>query len=395
MTTKLLLRNISLVALASVMLGVQPPLYAANKASIYISNFKKTLTITNNQMDTLESEHEKAIDAEDAKLADLTNAANAAYDKELLSINSTYAPLLATANQKAQEAKDLFNKNNKVKVGSGGGFFGGTNLANYLDCPAPVLKAGYTYELAKRYCTNTYGYARFGDKSPTNSGAVIGGEDWQIGDETTIQLSNADQPLVQSGIANAYIVPLNLSIFDSSRIEYKNQMAQIDSLTTRQGNARTAATKARDTALAAAKAARDNAVSNIEDKYQQDLEALEATLAIQENALLAAQRASKDPNNFSQAFVVAYKFEFNRVKLNEIADMPWTGLWTFRAINTLIKVTRLADQADAISNKYSYKSALNFNNSVSGAFTNDISFRAEMKAAQALFSKATGVSVKF
>lgn len=345
-------------------------------------------------MNVLESEHEKDIDVEDAKLADLTNAANSAYDKELLSINATYSPLLATANQKATDAKELFNKNNKVRVASAGGFFGGTNLANYLDCPAPVLKAGYTYELAKRYCTNTFGYARFGDKSPTNSQAVIGGEDWQIGDETTIQLINADQALVQSGISNGYIIPLNLSLFDSSRIEYKNQLAQVDSLTSRQGNARTAALSIRDKALAAAKVARDKAVEEIERKYQEDLAVLVANQSVQEKAILAAQRASKDPNNFAQAFSVAYKFEYNRTKLNEIADLPWSGYWTFRTINTLIKVTKLADQADSISYKYSYKSALSFNNSISGAFTNEITFRVEMKAAQALYSKATGSSIK-
>ena len=223
---------------------------------------------------------------------------------------------------------------------------------------------------------------------------MIGGEDWQIGDETTIQLSNADQPLVLSGLANGYIVAANQSVFDSSRIDYKNQLAQVDSLNTRQSNSRTAATNTKDSKISSAKTARNTAVQAIEDKYQQDLALLQVQQDVATAALLAAQRASKEPNNFPQAFSTAYKFEFNRTKLNEIADLPWTNVWTFKAINTLIKVTRLADQADSIASKYSYSAALKFNNALAGAFTNDPDFRSQLRYAQSFYSKATGLSIK-
>ena len=51
----------------------------------------------------------------------------------------------------------------------------------------------------------------------------------------------------------------------------------------------------------------------------------------------------KDPNSFDKVFAVAYKFEYNRQMVNEIADASWSGEWTFRTIDSIIKVSRLAN----------------------------------------------------
>jgi hypothetical protein len=149
----------------------------------------------------------------------------------------------------------------------------------------------------------------------------------------------------------------------------------------------------RDRNIATAKASREEQVKTLDSAYQDAKEVLESQITASQNALLAAKRASKDASNFDKAFTVAYQFEYNRQQLNALADLPWTYVSTYRQLTSLVKVTNLADKADAIASRYSYAAAASLNASVGSAFTGEVNFRSELKIAQSVFAKA--VSKKF
>jgi hypothetical protein len=243
-------------------------------------------------------------------------------------------------------------------------------------------------EIAKRYCANDGGYPRPSDKSTKGAiGSTVGREDWQPGDVTTISIASADDKYVQSGIAAGVIAMVNQAGFDAVRLSISSANRNVADLTTKYGNARTNSQSKRDSSVAAAKKIRDASADSLTKEYELAKEKIQAQIDSSQAVLLAAQRASKDGANFDKAFTVAYQFEFNRSQLSDLADTPWSGVTTFKAIDSLIKVTRLSIQADAIANKYSTKAALAFNNALGNAFVNDVDFRASLKMAIAIYTK--------
>ena len=81
--------------------------------------------------------------------------------------------------------------------------------------------------------------------------------------------------------------------------------------------------------------------------------------------------------------------------VGEIADAAWTGEWTFRTIDTIIEVNKLAAYGDSVGRKYSMSEAIKFNSAVGGAFTNEPDFRAALKVLTAIYKKTTKVTLKF
>jgi hypothetical protein len=75
--------------------------------------------------------------------------------------------------------------------------------------------------------------------------------------------------------------------------------------------------------------------------------------------------------------------------VNEIADASWSGEWTFRTIDSIIKVSRLANTGDAIAARYSMQSGSAFNSSVGSAFTNEPDFRAALKVLVKIYQQTT------
>jgi hypothetical protein len=358
---------------------------AAAKPAAVTATFKNLLNATVNSLDELEKQYELDVDALDANLAAATKAANDLYSQELLAATNLYAPQIDAANKKATDSKALYEANNKVKLTTG--FFGDADRLNWaLDClPPRVTPVG---KLLKHYCGAVDGIPTFGD-------AGYGGEDWQPGDVTTIALRNADDKYVAIGLERGYIVPLNLLIFDSSRIAYKQALADAADLTSRNGKARSAASTKKDNSIAAATSVREAALADLDAKFESDKAALEAQQTAANLALLAAKRASKDPGSFDAAFAVAYKFEYNRQMLDQIADEAWTGDWTYRTIDSIIKVNKLAATGDAIGEKYTMANAKAFNSAVGSAFTNEPDFRAALKVLTVTYKKSTNVTLKF
>lgn len=344
-----------------------------------VSGFQASLNATLDELNLLEDEHAKnTADINKVNLEATTKATNL-LAADLLAINNNYLPQLTDANQKKTEAKVTFDLNNKIKIGPGGGFFGGTNLANYVDC----LIDAKTLRKLKRYCADNITVPVAG------TGTYDGNEwpDWNAGDITTIQLFNTDEKLVQDGITLGYIIPLNLTAFDASRIAYKTQTAKILELTQQGGAARSAATKKSDNAIALIKTATNNALAFEDNRYEQALAELEARQAQAQLFILAAKRASKDYKTFDKAFTTALQFEFNRSQLTELANTPWTAFTSLRTMSSLVKVIALADFADAVAAKYTLASAAKLNASVGNTFTKVPTFTVSLKTAKALYIK--------
>jgi multidrug efflux pump subunit AcrA (membrane-fusion protein) len=381
------MRNRLVIALIVGLIGLPSvPVNAATKPSVVTAAFKNLLNTTADSMDQLEQQYEADLDALDATLVAAAKSADDAYNQDLLAATNLYAPQIAAANKKAEDSKATYEANNKVRLTTG--FFGGdADRLNWaLDClPAKAYFAG---KMLKRYCGTVAGIPVFPESG-------YGYEDWQPGDITTIALRNADDKYVAIGIERAYIVPLNLLAFDTSRIGYKQALADSANLTALNGKARAAAQTKRDNAVFLATNTRESALADLDDAYETAKAELEAKETAAELALLAAKRASKDPSNFDSAFVVAYKFEYNRQMVNEIADAAWTGDWTYRTINSIIKVNRLAVTGDSIASRYSRSSATSFNSTVGKAFTNEPEFRAALKVLTSIYKKSTSTTLKF
>lgn len=376
------------IAFAVALVLALSPLYsasAASKPSVVTAAFKNLLSASSDSLDQLEQKYESDIDELDTQLANAIKDANSNYDKDLLAATTLYAPQIDAANARAAQAKQTYESNNKVRLTTG--FFGPDDdrLVWDLDC---LIKTTPTGKLLKRYCAGVEGIPTFGETG-------YGGEDWQPGDITTIALRNADDKYVASGIAKGFIVPLNLLQFDSSRIAYKQGLADAAALTLKNGNARTAALAKKNSAIDTANSIRSSKVSELDQEYESAKSAIEAQQTAAEVALLAAKRASKDPSNFDKAFVVAYKFEYNRKMVDQIADEAWTGEWTFRTIDSILKVNKLAVYGDGIASKYSYSAANAFNSSVGNAFTNEPDFRAALKVLTTIYKKTTNTTLKF
>ena len=374
---------VGLIVISLVLSGTSAS--AAPKAITVATAFKNLLTATSNSLDSLEQKYEADIDALDAALVAATKSADDTYDQELLAATNLYAPLIAAANKNADFWKSQYEPNNKVLLTTG--FFGENDRLNWaLDCLPP--KDYFAGKLLKRYCGAVDGIPTFGTTG-------YGGEDWQKGDITTIALRNAEDKYVAIGIEKGYIVPVNLILFDTGRVGYKRAIADSANQTALNGKARVSAKEKRDKAVATATSLRQAALSDLDDAYEIAKAQLEAQETASNLALLAAKRASKDSTNFDAAFVIAYKFEYNRQMVNEIADAAWTGDWTFRTIDSIFKVNKLAVTGDAIGSRYTTKAASAFNAAVGNAFTNEPDFRAALKVVTATYRQTTKVSLKF
>lgn len=379
------MRKIGILLTLGLVVSLAPSAQAATNPKAVTAAFTKVLSTTNNSLEALELKYESDIDALDSALVASTKAADDTYDQELLAATNLYAPLIAAANRNAETWKSQYEANNKVLLTTG--FFGENDRLNWaLDC-LPARETS-VWKMLKRYCGQVPGIPMFPESG-------YGYEDWQKGDITTIALRNAEDKYVAIGIEKGYIVPVNLILFDTGRVGYKRALADSANQTALNGKARVSAQEKRDRAVALASASRESALADLDDAYETSRAQLEAQETAAQLAILAAKRASKDAKNFDKAFVVAYKFEYNRQMVNQIADAAWTGDWTFRTIDSILKVNRLAVSGDDIASRYSLASANSFNSAVGNAFTNEPDFRAALKVLTSIYKKTTNTTLKF
>lgn len=382
------------LALVVALIGTSAiPANAATNPKVVTAAFKNLLSVTGDSLEQLEQKYEADIDALDATLVAATSAADSTLDQELQAATSLYAPQIAAANKKIEDAKAIFSANNKLTIQRS--LFSSADkdrVWQYFICPKPKInEAGWT--IAKRYCNNDYGYEKFGDQNKV-TGMTVGGEDWQPGDQAEVSFENSSKSYILDAIAYGWVIPVNLSLYDTSRLTVKSETNRVNDLTLLNGKARTSAQTKRDNAVALAAKTRDQAVADLDEAFETAKAKLEAQETAANLALLAAKRAAKDPSNFDKAFAVAYKFEYNLKMVGEIADAAWTGDWTFRTIDSIIKVNRLASIGDGIASRYSYSSANSFNKAVGNAFTNEPDFRAALKVLTAIYKKTTNTTLK-
>jgi hypothetical protein len=393
------MRNRLAIAVLVALIGLQSvPANAATKPSVVTAAFKSLLNATAASMDQLEQQYEADVDVLDAALAASTSSAEAIYSQELATANALYIPQIALANEKVDAAKIVFAANAGLKISQT--LFSSMDkdrVFNLLICPETTLPAGPGWmEIAKRYCSNDNNKPRPGDISTkTTSKNTIGGEDWQPNEVAVISYASADNSYIQQAISNGWLTPVNVSLFDSSRNSIRIETANVADLIQKNGKARAAAQAKRDGAITQATTSRENALADLDETYEAAKAQLDARETAAQLALLASKRASKDSANFDSAFVVAYKFEYNRQMVNEIADAAWTGDWTYRTIDSIIKVNKLAITGDSIAAKYSRASAVAFNNAVGNAFTNEPEFRAALKVLTAIYKQTTKTTLKF
>ena len=374
------------------------PAEAAPKASVVTTAFKNLLNSTADSLESLEAKYEADVSALDDALTAATKAADATLAQELQAATDLYSPQIASANQKLEAAKVLFTNNSDLKIQQS--LFSWQNadrIYSLLICPDTTLPAGAGWmEIAKRYCSNVNNKPRPGDISTkTTSKNTIGGEDWQPGEIAKISLVSIENKDLLFAISNGWLVPVNQSVFDSSRLAISSETANVADLVQKNGKARNAAQSKRDNSVSAATAIRTNALADLDEKFEEAKAQLEAQQTAANLALLAAKRASKESSNFDSAFSTAYKFEYNRQMVDQIADTAWTGEWTFRTIDSIIKVNKLAVAGDSIASKYTMSAAKKFNSLVGNAFTNEPEFRAALKVLTATYKQTTKVNLKF
>ena len=375
-----------------------PPAGAATKASVVTAAFKTLLNSTGDSMEALEEKYEADIDVLDEALSSATKSADATLAQELQATTELYTPQISAANLRLETAKTLFANNNDLKISQG--LFSWQNadrVYSLFICPDTTLPAGAGWmEIAKRYCANDNNKPRPGDISTkTTSKNIIGGEDWQSGETAKISLANASNKDLLFAISSGWLTPVSQSLFDSSRLSISSETSNIADLTQKNGKARIAAQSKRDDAVNTASNIREAALADLDETYESAKAKLEAQEMAASLALLAAKRASKDAAKFDVAFVTAYKFEYNRQMVGQIADSAWNGEWTYRTIDTIIEVNKLAAYGDSVGRKYSMSDAIKFNSAVGGAFTNEPDFRAALKVLTATYKIATKVNLKF
>ena len=371
-----------LLLMVSVSLSLFPlsVAHASTKANALVKIFQSFQTNNNKLLSDLEQNFSTATDSLDAILAEATKIAGDTYGQEILLATNTFSPQIDAANKAAQFAKTLYEGNNKVRLTVSDQ---SANFAQwtFLDCTPP--RNG----ILKRYCSPVSGV-------PIFSEGGYGGDYWGMDDISTISLNNVSNGSVDIALAKGYLVALNPIAFDTGRIDYKKEIGNAAALTTRYGNARTTAQDKFASAVSSEQARRDSSYAELTSTYNSNKEILGEKTAAVEQAILAAKRSSQGTLSVDKAFSTALKFEYNRLNLNQLADSPWTALYSFRAINNLFKVTQLADQADSIASHYSYASANSLNLTLGNVFVKDLVFQAQTKMINSIYSKATNSTIK-
>jgi hypothetical protein len=262
---------------------------------------------------------------------------NSTFNTDMMNAANQYQPQITSTENRLKEAKSKFLTSNQIKVLKLGD---NRNYWGNFDCPT-----------SRPACIDV-------DKGPK----------FQVGEVTTIKSIIADK----SEYLEEIEIILGLGLIElSSPSTYQEA-----SRTIRTENARLIAL--------------NEQYKNVKNliTYQRDT-GLEVEIAF-----LAAERASKTPSNFDKAFVVALKFEQNRIKLNDLASTPWRYLQNYKALSSAIRVTRLSDQADAVAERYTFSRASSINSSCGTAFTGDSNFKTTFKTIANVYKKATRSTIK-
>ena len=280
------------------------------------------------------SKSQKVIDA----FENYSESVDSTYYAELLSASNVYQPQIDLSNKKIKDAKLRFLASNQVKVLKLGD---NRNYWGNFDCPTTRPSCIYV------------------DKGPL----------FQVGEVTNIKSLIADKneylDEIDIILGLGLIEIINLPTYQEASKTIRSETINLNTITQQyKGVQNTISLKKYTTEIAA------------------------------EMGLLAAQRAAKSPSNYDKAFVVALKFEQNRLKLNELASTNWKYINNYKALSSTISVTRISNQADSVSENYSYSRAVSINSSCGSAFTGESGFKSSFNLVASVYKMATKVSIK-
>lgn len=372
---------------------------AATRVSTVAVAFNKMINDTKLSIDVLEKNYEEKIDILDSELYSAKQKAEEKALQEISVATNLYSPQITKATKAIEDAKAKFSDVAKVKISRGRLISGNERVYRLLKCPPTILlpngQGGQEYAVIRCDGGNNPLIGTKSTKS-TDPGATIAQTDFGYGDLTEIArwdlAYNSD---IDQGINESVIELLTPIEFELVRSTIKIEGVNLESFNSKLGNARKQAQSNKEKAISEATNARENAIADLEDELQVAKSRLEAEQGFAETALLAVNRAKRDSANFEESFVIAYKFEYNRQKIGEIADEAWTGEWTYRTIDSILKVNKLARTGDAIASKYSKKAAIAFNAAIGKAFTNEPDFRAAVRLITSTFKKITNARLTF
>ena len=280
------------------------------------------------------SKSQKVIDA----FENYSESVDSTYYAELLSASNVYQPQIDLVNKKIKDAKLRLLASNQVKVLKLGD---NRNYWGNFDCPTTRPSCIYV------------------DKGPL----------FQVGEVTNIKSLIADKneylDEIDIILGLGLIEIINLPTYQEASKTIRSETINLNTITQQYKGVQ-------------------NTIS--QKKYTTEIAA--------EMGLLAAQRAAKSPSNYDKAFVVALKFEQNRLKLNELASTNWKYINNYKALSSAISVTRISNQADSVSENYSYSRAASINSSCGSAFTGESGFKSSFNLVASVYKMATKVSIK-
>lgn len=123
---------------------------------------------------------------------------------------------------------------------------------------------------------------------------------------------------------------------------------------------------------------------------REEVMSLQPTIA---SAVVSAKRASTTTSTFDKAFVTSFKFEYNAMRLDELARAPWTYISSLKELRDAVSVTNQSAQADAISSRYSYTAAAKMNALYGNLFLSEQGYKDAFKVVAGIYKSATGVSL--
>jgi hypothetical protein len=390
------MRKVSVVAVSlitSASLALNP--ITANAADLkvavktVVSGFQTSLNATLDQIDVLSQEHAKNVADINQVYLDSTAKTNLTQTADLLNLANLYNPKITASNAALAAAKIKWDSVNSILIKDSFGWQGNVQQVagtNFI-CPPSTLPNGPTWlEIVKRTCNGSTNPMLGARSTRGNPGSTIGGEDWQNGEIGKLNKFDVTKEL-QSVLNDGYMVPVNQVEFDLTRLTIKNETDNVSSLNTMYSKARTDVATKYDSAVALIKSATDKALADEDTRYQNLVADLEAKAVQVQSFVLASERAAINYKTFNKAFTTALQFEFNRVQLDEIANLPWSVFTSNRNLSSMLKVVALSDLANSIAENYSYAQAVKLNASVSTTFTKAPTFSAGLKTAKTYYTK--------
>lgn len=362
----------------------------ASSSTALLSGFSKELSEldsimeeASNKLSTNKMENEKTY-------LSLVSQILEEHSTALKSISINLSSRLENSKKSLLDAQSKWSKVNKVKLTTG--FFGGDlqRITNVLECIAPYSDGSSPTLLVKRYCANNEGHPKPGDRVPGNPMMVYGGADWQKDDVTTINFINAENKYLIEGIKLGFVIPLNSSEYEATRLVISNSKLEIEQLT-----------KEIDSATKLANNNRDSKKYEAQQQYSMQLTKLSSdhdiemtSLENQRSALLfgqkAAKRAVRQGGNLKTALTIAVRFAYNQKRLDELARAPLDYVTSLKALNSAVKITALSEAADAVDASYSNQKASKINSICGRAFTKESKFKKINSKAMAVYSKYVG-----